>query len=193
MTIATHFDAFHNMNCNGSLIFSFKIWICPIFRFMTCKTNVISCWHADISAAVPFHFLHVWHGYSRQRRKPLLQVLFVLASCFLSVYSDLQRNLLAQSKQVQRQIDWVMPLPVMMWWLMSLQKLHTPYQKWPFQRSPMLTTSCSGWVTEWWMSMERSPLRGQLEKGPHLKRQLHSAGEGRRYALFWPRSSASLQ
>lgn len=69
-------------------------------------------------------------------------------------------------------IDWVMSLPVMKWWLMfcmSLRSLNsTPPTNSgpPSQRSPMLTTSCSGWVTEWWMSVERSPLRGRLEKGP---------------------------
>lgn len=61
----------------------------------------------------------------------------------------------------------------------------------PSQRSRMLTTSCSGWVTEWWMSVEGSPPQGPTGKGPHLKRQLHSAGESHRYALFWLGSAAS--
>jgi len=32
--------------------------------------------------------------------------------------------------------------------------------------------------------------QGSTEKGPHLKRQLHSADESHRYALFWPGSAA---
>lgn len=68
--------------------------------------------------------------------------------------------------------EWVVSLPVMKWWLMfcmspqNLNSTHPTNSGPPSQRSPMLTTSCSGWVTEWWMSVERSPLRGRLEKGP---------------------------
>lgn len=124
----------------------------------------------------------------------------LLAFCFLQTSEDPSGLAEQTGRLIDGLTDWLMSRPAMKWQLMfwmSLRKpqLHTPCQQWdpPSQRSPMLTTSCSGWVTEWWMSVERSPLRGRLEKGPHLKTQLHRAGESHRYALFWPRSPTSLQ
>lgn len=38
-----------------------------------------------------------------------------------------------------------------------------------------------------------SPQGPTGKRGPHLKTQLHSAGDSHRYALFWLRSAAGLQ
>lgn len=70
--------------------------------------------------------------------------------------------------------DWVMSFPVMKWWLMLClpsKPQHTPTHTSSLhctpssQRSPMLTTSCSGWVTEWWMVFGGLCPQGLLEKG----------------------------
>lgn len=99
-----------------------------------------------------------------------------------------------------RQIDGlsdVTPGDEMVILYMSLPKTSShhpvppPHTRAPSQRWLMLTTSCSGWVTEWWMSVEGSPPQGPTGKGPHLQRQLRRAGESHRYALFWLGSAAS--
>lgn len=101
----------------------------------------------------------------------LCQLLLSLFSLNLKGTSWISRANSFYDRLIDGLIDWVMSLPVMKWWLMfsvSLQNLSsTPPTNSgpPSQRSPMLTTSFSGWVTEWWMSVERSPLGGRLEKG----------------------------
>lgn len=158
-------------------------------NFSTCST-----WSSEVPV----------HGLSVDCFDGLLPCLFQ-PPVFIPSCSELQRNpagteqtRLTTDWLMSRSTDWLMPPSVMKWWLMfsmSLRNLNStqPSQDWPFQRSTMLTTSCGGWATEWWMSVDCSRLGGQLQKGPHLKRQLHNAGESHRYALSWPRSAVSSQ
>lgn len=91
--------------------------------------------------------------------------------------------------------DWLVSPPVMKRWLMfstSLRNLHSAVPEVGYVNYFLW------WLSDWVMD-ERGllfpppPRGGPTGKGPHLKRQLHNAGESRRYALLWPRSAVGSQ